>query len=392
LRAAPAGDAATVIGSLYTLDAPQLRSALDQIGPISLASMGSLGLAGSGVQSAAVGQRMAALADGSAPDGFASYTVSGHMDNPGGPLLAYAGNDLGSLDLGAARERPASGSPWGIFASGVGSTGRLIEAHGSSGLQPGYSFNTGGLLGGADYRLNRNLAVGGSASYLHGHASVYAPGSGTVDNNSARYGVYATGYNETARASLYLGGAWDSYSTRRGIQFGNISRVAAASPQGTEFNMDASASYDFRTRAWGTFSPFAGLDYSRLMIGSFTEDGAGALDLSVAPQTAQSLQSSLGMRYSDKLQTDSCTIIPYMSLGWRHELQDQSHPIEAQLASGVGSVFSVATGGFARDGTLFGTGFSMDWGKGLTAKLDYAGDFRSHYQGHSYNATLRYKF
>ena len=46
----------------------------------------------------------------------------------------------------------------------------------------------------------------------------------------------------------------------------------------------------------------------------------------------------------------------------------------------------------ARDGTLVGAGFSMDWGQGLTAKFDYAGDFRSHFQDNSYNATVRYKF
>ncbi|MCX5794808.1 MAG: autotransporter domain-containing protein [Elusimicrobia bacterium] len=394
LRTNPTGDAATVIGELYTLDAAQLRAALDQIGPISLAAMGSLGLAGSGVQGAALGQRLNALADGTAPDGVTNYTVSGRMDVPGGPLLAYAGDDLNSLDLGAARQGPASNSPWGFYASGVASTGRLSEATSSSGLQPGYAFNTGGLMAGGDYRLNRNLAVGGSAGYLHGHASVYAPGSGTVDNNSARYGVYATSYNETARASLYLGGASDFFSTRRGIQFGQISRVATASPQGAEFNLAASASFDLKAKAWGlgTFSPFAGLDYNRLMIGSFQESGADTLDLSVAPQTAQSLQSSLGLRYSDRLQWDSCTVLPYLSLGWRHEFEDQSHPIEAQLASGVGSVFSVATGRFARDGTLFGTGFSLDWGRGLTAKFAYAGDFRSHFQDNNYDATLRYKF
>ena len=309
--------------------------------------------------------------------------------------MAYAGDDLGSLDLDAAHKRPASNSPWGFYASGVGSTGRLGEANSSSGTQPGYAFNTGGIAGGGDYRLNKNLAVGGSVSYLHGHASIYAPGAGTVDNNSARYGAYAAAYNETARASLYIGGASDFFSTQRGIEFGDISRVATASPKGTEFNLDASGSFDFKVRTWGwllgTFSPFAGLDYTRLMIGSFAETGADTLDLDVAPQTALSLQSSLGLRYSDKVDVGSWMFLPYMSAGWRHEFEDQSRPIEAQLA-GVSNAFSVATGSYARDGTLLGAGFTLDWGKALTVKCDYAGDFRSHFQDNSYNAALRYKF
>jgi autotransporter-associated beta strand protein len=389
--AAPLGDLGVVISNLYTLDAPHLQAAFDQIGPVSLAAMSSLGLAGSALQTAAVGQRIAALADGTAPDGVTNYTVSGHTNYPGGPLLAYAGDDLGSLDLYSARKRPVSNSPWGFYASGVGSTGRLGEANTSAGTQPGYAFNTGGLAGGGDYRLNKNLAVGASLSYLHGHASIYAPGSGTIDNNSARYGLYAAGYNETARASLYIGGAADFFSTNRGIEFAEISRVATASPKGNELNVDASGSFDVKSRTWGTFSPFAGLDYTRLMIGSFAESQAQSLDLDVAAQTALSLQSSLGLRYSQKIETDSCLLTPYISAGWRHEFEDQSRPITAQLP-GISSNFTVATGSYARDGTLLGTGFILDWGKGFTAKADYSGDFRSHFQDNSYNATLRYKF
>ncbi|MCX5787472.1 MAG: hypothetical protein NTX64_03020, partial [Elusimicrobia bacterium] len=62
LRANPTGDAVAVIGTLYTLNATELRAALDQIGPVSLGAMSSLGAAEAGVQSTAVSQRMSALA------------------------------------------------------------------------------------------------------------------------------------------------------------------------------------------------------------------------------------------------------------------------------------------------------------------------------------------
>ncbi len=109
-------------------------------------------------------------------------------------------------------------------------------------------------------------------------------------------------------------------------------------------------------------------------------------------QTADSLQSSLGLRYSDKLKLDSGTLIPYLTAGWRHEFRNQSRPIEAHLATGAGTVFSVNTGEYARDGALAGFGFSWEWGKTLTARLDYTGDFRSHYQDNAYTASVRYKF
>ena len=150
------GDMLTVIENLYTLYTGQLQAALDQIGPISLACMRGIGMAGSSAQSAAVSRRMAALADGSDHGGFASYNVNAKPSYPG-QLLAYAGSDLSTLGLGDAPAPAGPQSPWGFYGAAVGSTGRLGEATSGSGLQPGYAFNTAGFSGGADYRIDQHL-------------------------------------------------------------------------------------------------------------------------------------------------------------------------------------------------------------------------------------------
>ncbi|MEK7388979.1 MAG: autotransporter domain-containing protein [Elusimicrobiota bacterium] len=390
LRSAPTGDVAAVLGNLYTLDAPQLRAALDQISPISLASIRGLDMAAAGAQASVVGQRMIAIADGSSRRArMTHYTVNKPAPYPG-ILLAYAGNDLSSLDLRAADERGTS--PWGFFASAVGGTGRLTEANGASGSQPGYSFTTGGLTAGADYRTGDHTAVGAAIGYLRGHASIYAPAAGTVDGNSARLGVFGTAFSERARASLYLGGAADFYKTRRDITFSGISRTATAAPRGRELNANVGASFDLKTHFWGTYSPFAGLAYDRLMIDRFTETGADSLDLAVGAQTAQSLQSSLGLRYSDTFTGEVFTWKPYVSAGWRHQFDNQRRPIDARLVNAGGQTLSVTTGDFARDGTLLGTGFLLILNPQASVRLDYSGDFRSHFQENTVNALMRYRF
>ncbi len=392
LRGNPTGDAATVLGNLYTLYAPQLRAAFDQIGPVALGSMSGIGMAAAGAQSAALGQRLTALADGSVERGsFASYTVSGTSPYPG-TLLAYAGQDISGLGLGGTATDEDADSPWGYYTAGVFTTGRLSEAESGSGTQPGYAFTTAGLTFGADYRLDDHLAAGALAGYLHGYASISSPGSGLVEDDSARLGVYGTGSVENLHASLYLGGALDFYKTRRGIIFGQISRTAEAAPLGKELNTSASASYDIQALAGGTVSPFAGLDYNRLMIGGFMESGADTLNLDVAPQTSQSLKSSLGLRFAKLFADGPRSWKPYLSLGWRHEFEDQGRPIDASLAIGGGSQFSVRTGDFAHDGTLVGAGFLLSWTKQTTAKLVYSGDYRSNFQEHSVEAALHHKF
>src|SRR5262249_33799148 len=162
------------------------------------------------------------------------------------------------------------------------------------------AFNTGGVTAGADYRFQEHFAAGLSVGYLHGHASIYAPASGTVDDTSVRFGAYAVGWAGGFHGDLYLGGASNDFTTNRGIQCGAETRPRAATPSGTEFNPPPSVGYDYRN--WlGTFSPFASLNYDRLRVGGFTESGADTLDLTVAAQTVESLQSTLGLRFSDVL-------------------------------------------------------------------------------------------
>jgi outer membrane lipase/esterase len=271
-------------------------------------------------------------------------------------------------------------------------SGKLNEGNSSAGVQPGYDFTTGGITAGADYRVNDHLVAGMSGGYLHGQASIAQPTAGTVSNQSGRYGIYATAFTDNFHANIYLGGAVDFFITNRNINFASITRTATASPRGNEINIDPSLSYDIRVKDWAIFTPFAGLDYDRLMVNSFTETGAGALNLSVGPQTAKTLESSLGLRFSEKLPVEAGTIIPFASLGWRHEFENQSRPIDAQLASAGGSQFSIRTGNFAQDGTLVGAGISGTWHDDVLTKLEYSGDFRSHYHDHIVDANLRWKF
>ena len=384
LRANPTGDSAAVLANLYQLDTAGLRAALDQIGPASLGAMSGVSQANAGVQAGAVARRATALAgrpELKAPD---TLLAGGRL---GGPLLASAPGDVEPGD----RRDQSPNTPWGFFGSVVGSNGRLTEGHNDAGNEPGYAFNSAGVTAGGDYRLNEHFAAGAALGYLHGHASILSPGSGTVDDSSEHLGVYGAGFGRRWHLNGYLGGAADSFTTRRGIAFANLSRTATGHPHGAELNASVDGSFDLPTRDYGTISPFAGLNYDRLMMSAFTETGADSLDLSVAPQTAESLRSSLGLRESIRLEDGGTAYLPYVSAAWRHEFKSQSRPIDAQLASGTSS-FRTMTGGFAKDGTLVGFGLAVELSKLFALKFDYAGDFRSHFIENTYDLTARLRF
>jgi uncharacterized protein with beta-barrel porin domain len=287
------------------------------------------------------------------------------------------------------RKEDDSTSPLAFFGTGVGTSGHLSTLNAAAGVQPGYEYKSGGFVLGSDYKLSDKLAVGVSAGYVYGHANVYTAQNSSVDNSSARAGIYATTRTGDLRADFYAGTALDFFSTNRGILFGNTQTNATAHPTGTEFNANADVSYDFDTD-WGFFSPFIGINEDRLMINSFSEGGAGALDLNVSPQTDQSLRSSLGVRQSFKTQTDGIDLRSHWSLGYLHEFMNQSQAIDAQLASG-GSVFAVQTAGLPRDGALAGIG-AVASGDDTSLSLDYSADVRQHYLENVFNVSLRYRF
>lgn len=113
-QANPTGAAAGVIGNLYALNAPQIQAAFDQIGPIALAPMTSLGLAGSSVEAEALGRRMTALDSGADTGGVSLGSVNGASGVPGS-LVAEGG--VGDADPFSLRLEPASAAdePWGFF-------------------------------------------------------------------------------------------------------------------------------------------------------------------------------------------------------------------------------------------------------------------------------------
>jgi autotransporter-associated beta strand protein len=394
--ASATGDLAAVLNQLGMLSQGQLNAALDQLGPIGLAAMRGMSFAGADANSSAVDQRLAGLHAGnedSNGDRVAFYNAAGSQSPYPGTLVASGIGDTEPVWRGVGSKGcpwcfDDKSAPWGIFASALGTVGQLQSINGSAGYQPGYTFTSAGATMGADYHFTDYLAAGLSVGYLGGSADV-SGGGGTVSSQDLRFGAYGTAYKDALHADLYVGGAEDFYDTDRNISA--LGRTATASPNGQEFNLDAQAGYDLKAGE-AILSPFGGMSYDRLMVGSFTESGAGAMDLSVAQQTAESLRSRLGVKLAKKIKSGERTLSPYASVGWQHEYENQSRAIDAQFASAPGSSFAVNTADVSRDGALLGAGLDADWGNGLSARLSYSGDLRADFAANTFGGSVRLRF
>ena len=81
---------------------------------------------------------------------------------------------------------------------------------------------------------------------------------------------------------------------------------------------------------------------------AFTESNAGALNLKVGSQTADSLQTGVGARASYKAKVGNVTVKPQLSVVWQHEYSDNTRGLNARLAQGS-STMNFRTDQIGRD-------------------------------------------
>jgi outer membrane autotransporter protein len=84
-------------------------------------------------------------------------------------------------------------------------------------------------------------------------------------------------------------------------------------------------------------TPMASLEYSRLMIGGYTEKGADSLDLTVKDQNYSLLQSSIGFRLDFTFGSELVKWTPEFHVKWLRDLVSDKQGATATFAGGGGS-------------------------------------------------------
>jgi autotransporter-associated beta strand protein len=232
------------------------------------------------------------------------------------------------------------------------------------------NYTTGRVRGGADYLIAQNFRVGAFFGYSHTDADLDNEGS-KAHISSYTPGVFAT-YAD--KKGFYANGIFtytrNDYSTDRDIIFPGVNRTATGSPSGDQFGGDLDGGYEFHKGNW-TFGPSAGLTYVNLGIDSFNESGAGAANLSINSESAESLRSRLGgtVRYDAKI--GSLVVTPHASAYWQHEFLDGGNFITSQFEGLPAGSFSVQTTPGDSDNALLDFGIDAEITNNLTLFVDY---------------------
>jgi outer membrane autotransporter protein len=390
LNTITSGDLGTVLDAVsYLPTGAAVADAYQQISPDKASALPSLSLAGATMQWQSVANRLSyqRWARGSLPNlaGGRSGSVNLSYNSLAGLMLAYNGADLSGM-AGSLRPPADSAGTWGLFTDFVSTFG----TQDSTGNITGYTFSVLGFNVGADYRLRDDLVMGFGTGYYDTGASFRGSG-GAADISSIPFYLYGAYTPGSFYAMGYLGYTLNLYGLDRNIAFGGINRTATSSVSGNQLNISLETGYDFRVAQF-TITPAATLYYSQAWVGGFTEDGAGSLNLDVDAQSADSLQTGLGMRLSLPFKSGTTLILPQIYAFYQHEFVNNNRGLDARLAQ-TGSTFGFQTESPSRDFAVLGAGLALGLRQNLTLRANYNTEVgRGGYTPHMVSAGLRYEF
>jgi YVTN family beta-propeller protein/autotransporter-associated beta strand protein len=352
-----------------------LGADFEQLSPDSLSALYEISFSGANIQAANLENRFAEIRNGST-----GFTSSLHLSNSPGTMVE--GKD-GKAVIEPSQNllAPSPENKWGVWTSG---SGDFVNVS-SDGNGQGYDFTTGGVSLGLDYRLTKNIAVGIAAGYAHTWTNLTE--NGNIDVNSARGGLYAAFSEDGFYLNGYAGGGYNAYYTRRNVLGGG----ASGSTNGGEFDGYAGGGYDFHCGGFA-FGPIASLQYTYVGISGYNESGSLA-PLRIVSQNQDSLRTNVGLSALYTWKAGWVQLRPSVRASWQHEYFYSALPIEAQFASGAGSIFTVHGPAEGHDSALINAGLDVQWTSTIGTYVGYDGQVgRTNYDSHAVIGSVHLDF
>jgi outer membrane autotransporter protein len=312
-----AGDAAGT-GNTLGISADELALALQDVAPEETEVMGAGVTDTSHDNLATLRDRLEYLRTGTSTLGITSLNWSG-------------GETIG----GAAGEGM---SRFGAFFTGIYGTGDKDETNPANGVENGFDFDAYGLTAGLDYRFTEAFIAGISLAYMESETE-FELDRGENETEGYSAALYGTWYRER----FFLEGAVIygdyTYDAQRNIRYANnnpnnpsagrdIERTVRSSTDGENWSWSIGGGYSFNNdnQEYVLGAKLTGLDAE---IDAYSETGA-ELAMALDKQDIESIQSILSAQATVAMSQDWGVFIPFATIAWHHEFEDDSRDINAR--------------------------------------------------------------
>ena len=369
--------AANLVSFLAQEPFRNLPGDFEKISPDGLTALYEIGFSNANIQRLNLEGRLDDIRDGS--NGFTSnMTVNGATVNRDHKADADGKSSKGVLEPVL---QPGPENRWGVWVTGFGD---FVNVDGDGNAQ-GYSFTTGGVSLGVDYRITDQLAIGVMGDYSHTWTSLNP--SGHIDVDSGRGGLYATWYNHGFYLDGAIYGGHNNYDSSRS----GLGGLVTGGTEGAEWSTFISGGYDFHFGPL-TVGPIAALQYTYVDIDGFSENGSLA-PLAIHSGSAESLRSDVGFRAFYQWQIGKIVLEPSLRTAWEHEYKYSALPITAGFAEIPGPSATFFGPSEGHDSAVVSAGVSVRLTPAITTYVNYDGQLgRDNYDSNAVTGGFRITF
>src|SRR5699024_7555077 len=251
--------------------------------------------------------------------------------------------------------------------------------------------NISGIFVGGDVPISKGWRLGGALGYTNNTLHMDARDSrADIDTYTATvYGgnSYAL---ENARLNLLLGGSysWHRIRTKRSATLADWHHRLKSKYRTNTAELFGELSYTVNFGS-ANIEPFAGLSWTRLGLGSFTESG-GVTALSASRHTQNNTSSTLGLRANTEFDLGKSTINLQASLGWRHVV-GRVDPKRTMAFSGSRD-FTITGAPISRDSAVLGLAAGLALSKNANLRLAYDGQIGGGNKYHAGSVNFSWQF
>jgi outer membrane autotransporter protein len=254
----------------------------------------------------------------------------------------------------------------------------------------GYDANTYGMVFGIDGTLSDKNSIGGAFAYtstkVDSNSSVANQHASIDGYQLALYGAYKL---DDSVSITYQGDIGNNQANGdRRINFGGINTTANSDFSSWSTHLGLGIGKIMNLDAKTTFTPSLRADYTRLRTNSYTETGAGALNLNVAGNTTEELVLGIDGGFSRAL-TDSTSLVANLGVGY-----DTLSKRASTTASYVGGGAAFATQGINPSPWLMrgGLGLVMHNGPLVSVSARYDVESRESFTNQTASVKVNIKF
>ncbi len=231
---------------------------------------------------------------------------------------------------------------------------------------------------GVDVATGDHFNVGAALGLARDHADIAGNAGGyRLDS------IIASGYARWHRGGGYLGAhvgfAQLSYNdVDRRFPIGGLLRTETAQTDGSQLLAGIGGGFRFGAGGLQT-GPFARLQWQRVRVDGFSEDGDDSSAMWFGRQQRDALVATLGWQIEGHWKVGNATLRPWLSAGWNHDSEADPRPVRAGLSGMPGSF---ALTGYLPDSGWASAdlGLSADLGDATSTWVAYHGRFADSHQ------------